>query len=422
VSVAGGRRVEIKGVGNHRRLPLLTHNEAFRQLNLLRIRAELLRRGVDAAALAVPEGPRPWDTSRHVTDATPLLRRCDYMPVREALDRGDMKVAALALRGFGGLLGRRTQPGVAFAREFADRVRVIACLTAHPFMIHSDVTDYGLSPTEWKGLRKSLRADTGDGIIVLWGPEEDIATAVREVFARAREALVGVPAETRQPFADGTSGFERILPGADRMYPDTDTPPRPIPDELVAEVRAQLPERPWEREKRYEGLGFTSALAARLASVPPVADLFDALVVPAGPVARRVALALLKRPPRWRSRRAGQQGATPERLGPLVRAFASGPLRPEGFEWALERALTDPARPVTELIEAVTPRPGDDEEVERRVRAAVENCRPLGFRSPASVLRFAMGLVMPGLLGRVDPVVVRQRLERELSAVLEVAT
>ncbi len=50
VSVAGGRRVEIKGVHHHRRLPLLVHTEAFRQLNLLRVRAELERRGVEPGA------------------------------------------------------------------------------------------------------------------------------------------------------------------------------------------------------------------------------------------------------------------------------------------------------------------------------------------------------------------------------------
>ena len=36
-----------------------------------------------------------------------------------------------------------------------------------------------------------------------------------------------MPFETRQPFEDGHTDFERILPGPDRMYPDTDSPPTP---------------------------------------------------------------------------------------------------------------------------------------------------------------------------------------------------
>ncbi len=33
--------------------------------------------------------------------------------------------------------------------------------------------------------------------------------------------------------SDGTNGFERILPGADRMYPDTDLPPKKITKEKI---------------------------------------------------------------------------------------------------------------------------------------------------------------------------------------------
>ena len=63
VSVAGGRRVEIKGVDNHGCLPALVHNEAFRQLNLLRVKHELGLRGVTREMLALPDQGRPWDAS-----------------------------------------------------------------------------------------------------------------------------------------------------------------------------------------------------------------------------------------------------------------------------------------------------------------------------------------------------------------------
>src|SRR5690606_16019948 len=120
---------------------------------------------------------------------------------------------------------------------------------------------------------------------VVWASAEDAATAAREILIRAREAFVGVPAETRQGCRDGTTGFERILPGADRMYPDTDTPPLPIPDPLVAEVEARLPETPWSRRERYEALGLDAAAARRLGSAP-WAGAFDALAPGAGDAAR----------------------------------------------------------------------------------------------------------------------------------------
>jgi len=82
VSVAGGRRVEIKGVDNHRSLLQLVHIEAFRQLNLLRIKAELERRGVTGSIFAVPDKGFPWDVSPLVVEAGAVLGDCDFAPIR----------------------------------------------------------------------------------------------------------------------------------------------------------------------------------------------------------------------------------------------------------------------------------------------------------------------------------------------------
>ncbi len=93
VSVAGGRRIEIKGVDNHRGLPLLVHTEAFRQLNLLRVKAELERRGVSDELLFVPDVGKPWEVSPHFFDATAALQPCDFAPIHDSLERGEKVVA-----------------------------------------------------------------------------------------------------------------------------------------------------------------------------------------------------------------------------------------------------------------------------------------------------------------------------------------
>lgn len=48
VSVRGGTRIEIKGVPNIKRIPILTYNEAMRQWNLLRMRDDLNRKGINS--------------------------------------------------------------------------------------------------------------------------------------------------------------------------------------------------------------------------------------------------------------------------------------------------------------------------------------------------------------------------------------
>jgi glutamyl-tRNA(Gln) amidotransferase subunit E len=59
--------------------------------------------------------------------------------------------------------------------------------------------------------------------------------------------LEGVPNETRKSFEDGTTIFERVLPGADRMYPDTDSKPIPLEDEYIENLSKNLPQEVIER-------------------------------------------------------------------------------------------------------------------------------------------------------------------------------
>lgn len=414
VSVAGGRRVEIKGVHHHRRLPLLVHTEAFRQLNLLRVKAELRRRGVEAGALQDPPEGLPWETSPLVVEADAVFSASGFDPIRQAVARGD-RVCAVRLPGFGGLLDHTTQPGVTFAQEIADRIRVIACPLHYPFMAHSGLKDDGISDSYWMELTRALGADSGDAIVVVWAPEDDASTAAREVLSRAREALEGIPAETRQAYPDGTTGFERILPGPDRMYPDTDTPPLPIPDSTVEEVRAQLGEAPWVRKARYKELGLAPR-AAQVLSVAPWADLFDEISPQEGDPARRLAGVLEKRIPYHARRNPGSKPRTtremPEarRLSPLVRAFEKGEIRPEALAWAVDEVLADPGRPVEEVLAKYRPRADEEEKLQSFMSEVATRAQALEGRLLGATLRWGMGEVMREFFGRAAPLEVQERL------------
>ncbi len=447
VSVAGGRRVEIKGVPRHRGLPLLVHTEAFRQLELLRIRDALHRRGVTEEMLPDPAPGVPWEMSGLVMDAGPVLAATGFGPVTDALDRGDT-VVAVRLPGFAGLLAHRTQPGLDFAHELAERVRVIACPVHRPFLAHSDGYP-SLADGEWGDLRRALDAAAADALILAWAPRQDAATAAREVLIRAREARIGVPAETRQGWPDGRTGFERLLPGPDRMYPDTDTPPLPIRDALVTEVLDRLPERPWEREARYESLGLASGMARRMARAP-WADLFDAIDPDPGDTTRRVAAVLEKRVP-YHARRVGvdlegrdsgpaavsdgapgpldRLGLTPDCLAPLVRALEAGDLLPHAFQLALDDLATAPdggmsaddpdgeAGPCRSAVAEVLERYrqlDDPAPLDRAVAEVVGRADVLRTDSPEAARRWAMGEVMAKLRGRVAPSQVRERVDTAL--------
>ncbi len=280
VSVEGGTRIEIKGVPRIPRIPLLVHNEAYRQVALLSIKKELAKRKIDHDSFKY--------TSRDITD---ILKDTRYYPVAKALGKG-LSVRAVTLRGYRGILLTRTQPETTFAREISDRVRVIACLDRLPNIAHSDMEGETFSSTEWTRIKKAAGMEEGDSVIVVWGGEDDLDTAVREIAIRAEEAIDGVPSETRQALPDGTNGFERILPGPNRMYPDTDLPPLAISEERIERVSSILSERPWERETRYAGLGLDGETASKM-SVAAEKDLFDELCSETGYEPRQLADLLL---------------------------------------------------------------------------------------------------------------------------------
>jgi glutamyl-tRNA(Gln) amidotransferase subunit E len=228
VSCEGGSRVEIKGVAHIKWIPELSHNEAFRQYALLNIRSKLQK------LIADPDG---WALkSREITEANVQFH---FAPVRAALDRGE-KVMALNLPGCRGILSHFTQPEHVFADELSDRLKVIACIEK-PNMIHSEEIGENNFNNLFPEVAIWLTAGPDDAQLILWGPEEDIPTAIETVDERIRIALAGVPNETRKAFEDGTTMFERVLPGRDRMYPDTDSQPIPVTTEMLERLGRNLP-------------------------------------------------------------------------------------------------------------------------------------------------------------------------------------
>jgi glutamyl-tRNA(Gln) amidotransferase subunit E len=265
VSVTGGHRVEIKGVPRIPMIPLLVHNEAFRQLALLEIRDRLNKKGIT-------EETFKYDT----VPVTDVLKGTQYYPVMKAIKDG-LEVHAVVLRGFRGILPTKTQPETTFSKEISDRVRVVACLDILPNIAHTDSEGETFSSAEWTKIKKHSKMKDDDVVVVVWGNEEDSKMGISEIALRAKEAAIGVPDETRQALADGTNGFERILPGPNRMYPDTDLPPLAITDERIERIRSALSELPWDRQKRYEEMGLDPETARRM-SISKRRDAFDRAV------------------------------------------------------------------------------------------------------------------------------------------------
>ncbi|MCF7920025.1 MAG: Glu-tRNA(Gln) amidotransferase subunit GatE [Candidatus Cloacimonetes bacterium] len=224
VSITGGTRIEIKGVSHIREIPLLVHVEAFRQKALLTMREKLV---------AVISDPKSWQTRSCILDL-------DVKAVAYPFPESSQKLVAVLLPKFKGILSHFTQPGKDFSSELSDRLKVISCLEK-PNLIHSEMANVEEFDHLAKLIKSRLKAEPGDAWICFAGPDEDIPTAIETIQERCQLAFEGVPRETRKSLADGNTLFERVLPGADRMYPDTDSAPIPVPEEDIEQIRNSLP-------------------------------------------------------------------------------------------------------------------------------------------------------------------------------------
>ncbi len=377
VSVTGGTRIEIKGVSSLRAIPRLVHNEALRQRTLVGIKGELERRGVS-----------PETISDQGFDVTAVVRNTDCKFIAKAVDKG-ATVMAIPLAGFQGVLQLQTQPRTSFLKEISDRIRVIACIDDLPNLALSTQEVPTLSSGEWDRVIRACGVEADVPVIVVWGRQKDTETAVREIAIRAREACLGVPEETRQALDDGTNGFERILPGADRMYPDTDLPPIALNDDRVETIQNSLGLRPWERFARLKELGVGDDLAERM-SRHRAWDLFEHLLEKSetiGVSATTLASMLLDRS----CPRPAAMGAASIWWEEALARIAQGEIIAESV-WNSDE----------DLLAKMT-------EDEGRIifNKALETLPPDGPTDPLKKEIFAMQHVMKDLLGRVPGKTVR---------------
>ena len=263
ISIEGGALIEIKGVQELEIISKVVEYEAQRQVSLLSITSELLRRGVKSIDL------------EECIDVSEVFASTRCRIIRGALKKGH-RVFALKLPGFGGLVGRELQPNRRLGTEMADRARFWGGVRG---LFHTDeLPGYDISAEEVRALRERMAASEVDAVVIVADEVERCRRALSAVLTRASEALVGVPSETRAADADGTTHYTRPRPGAARMYPETDVVSISITPERLERLRKALPEMPEEKLSRFmTDYGLNEKLANQVISSDH-SSLFEELV------------------------------------------------------------------------------------------------------------------------------------------------
>ncbi len=249
ISIEGGARVEIKGVQDLNTIPGLIEKEVERQKKLIDIKKELKKRGVG-------EG----DIKSEMHDVSDVFEKTESKIIREQLKKG--KVLALKLPGFSGLLG-----GGVLGREIANHVKTHTGVRG---IFHSDeLPSYGISKSEVKAVNKLLKIGGSEAFVIVAEKEKRARSALTAVVGRARLALKGPLEETRMA-KDTSTDYMRPLPGAARMYPETDILPYVVSAKLLERLKKDLPESYEERAARLsKDYGIGKEQARQLVRKPP---------------------------------------------------------------------------------------------------------------------------------------------------------
>jgi glutamyl-tRNA(Gln) amidotransferase subunit E len=389
VSIADGARVEIKGVQALDQIDDIVRLEVGRQVELLEIADEL-----DARDASVGD-PR---------DVTAVFEDTDSGVIHGALSSGG-RVTAVPLYGFDGLVGREIQPDRRLGTELSDHAKRHGA----GGIFHTDeLPAYGVTDAEVDALRDAVGAGPDDAVAIVADDPETAELAIDAVADRAATALEGVPEETRDATQEGTTRYLRPLPGAARMYPETDVPPVELDPSDV-----ERPELLTEKVDRYQSAyDLDSGLAEQVAYGRRM-PLFES-VVEAGVDATFAAGVLEGTLTELRRDDVPVEALTDDHLRAVLLLVEDGDLAKEGVDQVLATLAENPTLTAEEAVEAAGLSGVSEDEVREAVVDVVERNAEQVESEGMGAFSALMGECMGALRGKADGEIVSDVLREEI--------
>jgi len=400
VSIRDGALIEIKGVQELELISKVVEYEVRRQLNLLKIRDELSRRGLKNDELR-----------EEFIDVTLVFKETKCRILQKAISLGK-RVFAVKLPKFAGLLGFELAPGLRFGTELSDRAKFWGRVGG---ILHSDEFKfYGISDEETSKLKIMVNASDEDAIVLVADNVENATDALRAVVGRAREALIGVPEETRAANPDGTTRYMRPRPGSARMYPETDVPPIKITEEYLRRIKGLLPESPEEKiERLMKNYGLNEKLARQILD-SEYEDLFEVIAKETGVAPTIIAATLTETFKALKREGVNIEALTNEQIIDIFRLVGSEKTTkeaiPEIVRWLAKHEGAKPIDAIKELGLMMM----SEDDIKKIIDDYVSKNKGLILERGLGALGTLMGLVMRDLRGRVKPEIVNRLLREKI--------
>ncbi|RLM88359.1 Glu-tRNA(Gln) amidotransferase GatDE subunit E [Halobellus sp. Atlit-38R] len=389
VSIAEGARVEIKGVQALDQIDEIVRQEVGRQVELLDIREQLHERDASVG---------------DVTDVSAVFADTDSGVIGGALSDGG-SVMAVPLYGFDGLVGREIQPDRRLGTELSDHAKRHGA----GGIFHTDeLPAYGVTEDEVDALREAVDAGDDDAVAIVAADTKTAEIAIEAAAERAETAIEGVPEETRGANDDGTTRYLRPLPGAARMYPETDVPPVGLDPSEV-----ETPELLTEKVERYQSEFDLDAGLAEQVAYGRRMPLFEQ-AVEEGIDATFAAGLLESTLTELRRDDVAVAELTDEHLLAVMHLVEDGDLAKEGVQDVLATLAENPSLSAEEAVEEAGLSGVSEDEVREAVSEVVDRNADQVEAEGMGAFSALMGEAMGALRGKADGEIVSDVLREEI--------
>ncbi len=400
ISVPGGARVELKGIQELELIDEYVRREMQRQNALLSLKQELLSVGLNKNTIESQNG----------MDVTGLFTKSGAKMIQTALQRGHV-IHAVRLPHMHGRMGKEVQPGRRVGTEISGYVKAKTGLLG---LLHGDeqLDKYGLTSPEVQTLREALHAQPTDSFALVMGEHSRAEHATRVIKDRLAYMLEGVPEETRNAVEGGNSEYSRPLPGAARMYPETDLQAIPISSEKLERLKKNLPRWAEERKKSYLQKGLSEKLADEM-KLDNKARFFGALLEKGYDPTTSASL-LLTTLNTVRREKPAVDKLTHAQLEELLAAEKNKQVLRENFPNILKEWADHPTKPLSEITQKHQANSANEDEISTIIKQIVDKNEHLVLAKGMGAQSALMGTAMQALRGKAQGYFIAQALEKEL--------
>ncbi len=401
ISLSKGALIEIKGVQELELISVVLEYEVKRQINLIKISDELQKKNITEDSL-----------TKNFIEVTDVFEKTNCKIIKKSI-KNNQKVFAVKLEGFAGYLKRELMPNFRLGSELADRARYWGRVGG---IFHTDeMPAYEISVKEISILKEKVKASINDAVVFVVNSHENAKDALDAVVDRAKEAIKGVPAETRKATLNGLSSYMRPRPGAARMYPETDIPPFLITENLIQKINTNLPE-PAEKKllRLMKKTNINKKLAYQILN-SEYCTLFESIVKNNKVNPTTIAVFLTETLKALKRDEIKVEKVSEEQITKIFQSISDGKITKEAIEDIFVWFSKNESGNITEALSSLELTMYSEKEIISIVDEAITKNRKNIEKLGKSSFGMLMGVVMSKVRGKADPNLVSKIIREKIT-------